>query len=394
MRRSQRLKRFLEYIVEQRLEGHEGEISETQIAFQVFARRPDYDPSSDNVVRVQARLLRQKLAEYFAGPGAHEPLIIEIPKGGYVPNFIIRQPEPGIPRTVPAEFPKSSRLVYGLALLCFALLCSTLWLGWRVATARSGVVSERTLANAVLRPDEPCLLVVPDLGLVVAQIITGKTFTLDKYAGGAAYRNELFADISLREPRRVFGYLISKHLTDTFAAQLHSRLVREHRNAASKLELRHPRAIRLGDLHGVNAILLGSPRSNPWLDAYRNELTFHFSPVAQGGEVVVNVRPKAGEPTVFSSPPLSVGAGKALAVISLIPNPRAPGNVLLLAGTAAGATSAAIEAAITGGGMRLLEQALNVRHLADARRFEVVLSVNVVDDSATDWTPIAHRITY
>jgi TolB-like protein len=46
----------------------------------------------DPIVRVQARRLRAKLDEYYAGEGGGDSLIIQIPKGGYVPVFETRQP--------------------------------------------------------------------------------------------------------------------------------------------------------------------------------------------------------------------------------------------------------------------------------------------------------------
>lgn len=66
-----------------------GEIKETVIGVEVFRRRPDYDPRSDPVVRMEAAKLRARLAEHYSGPGAGDPIRIEIPKGGYVPRWQI-----------------------------------------------------------------------------------------------------------------------------------------------------------------------------------------------------------------------------------------------------------------------------------------------------------------
>jgi hypothetical protein len=61
--------------------------TEQQIGIHVFDRQPGYSPGEDNVVRSQARLLRWKLEQYFAGEGKDEPLIISIPKGQYLAVF-------------------------------------------------------------------------------------------------------------------------------------------------------------------------------------------------------------------------------------------------------------------------------------------------------------------
>ena len=51
----------------------------------VFDRAPGYDPKIDSIVRVQARQLRAKLDEYYAGPGRADEIRFQIPKGSYAP---------------------------------------------------------------------------------------------------------------------------------------------------------------------------------------------------------------------------------------------------------------------------------------------------------------------
>jgi len=94
-RRSRRLQRFLEYVCELTLDGREAEINEFLIGSEVFERGSGYSPAEDSVVRRQARALREKLADYYAGEGSEDTLRIEVPKGGYVPVF--RRVEPGAP---------------------------------------------------------------------------------------------------------------------------------------------------------------------------------------------------------------------------------------------------------------------------------------------------------
>lgn len=86
-RKCAQLSRFLRFAVDQALAGTNGASKETLIGVEIFGRRPDYDPGSDPVVRVEARRLRVKLAEYYSGEGREDPLRIEMPKGGYLPHF-------------------------------------------------------------------------------------------------------------------------------------------------------------------------------------------------------------------------------------------------------------------------------------------------------------------
>jgi TolB-like protein len=83
--RSQRLSRFLRYVVEQSLEGREGELKESVIALEVFGRNGDYDPKLDSIVRTEAGRLRARLTEYYSQEGLTDPIVLELPKGGYVP---------------------------------------------------------------------------------------------------------------------------------------------------------------------------------------------------------------------------------------------------------------------------------------------------------------------
>jgi hypothetical protein len=86
------LKAFLLYIGEQAIAGRLDAIKEQQIGSRVFGRKPDYDPAEDNIVRVRARQLRQRLNDYFAGDGRNESVVMSIPKGHYIPVFGPRDP--------------------------------------------------------------------------------------------------------------------------------------------------------------------------------------------------------------------------------------------------------------------------------------------------------------
>lgn len=90
--RNERLTKFLRFVVERHLEGKDGEIKETVLAVEVFGRAPDHDPKLDSIVRTEAGRLRARLSEYCLGDGKNDELVIELPKGGYVP--VIRLAEP------------------------------------------------------------------------------------------------------------------------------------------------------------------------------------------------------------------------------------------------------------------------------------------------------------
>ena len=85
--RNERQSRFLRFLVEKHLEGRDNELKESVLAVEVFGRPPSYDPKLDGVVRTEAMRLRSRLDKYYAAEGSRDPLIIELPKGGYKPVF-------------------------------------------------------------------------------------------------------------------------------------------------------------------------------------------------------------------------------------------------------------------------------------------------------------------
>ena len=85
------LQRFLRHVVEETLAGRGDSLKEYSIGSVVFSRGEDFNPRIDPIVRVQARNVRARLEQYYAAAGARDPVIIEMPKGTYVPVFRLRE---------------------------------------------------------------------------------------------------------------------------------------------------------------------------------------------------------------------------------------------------------------------------------------------------------------
>jgi hypothetical protein len=86
-RDSLRLTSFLKFVVEAVLEGRGNRIKSYTIAVEALGRRAAFDPQADPIVRVEAGRLRQALARYYAATGCNDPVVIEMPRGTYVPTF-------------------------------------------------------------------------------------------------------------------------------------------------------------------------------------------------------------------------------------------------------------------------------------------------------------------
>lgn len=91
---SERLRRFLTHCVEAALAGRIEDVKEYTIGVAVFDRPVHYSPAEDPIVRVEARRLRKKIDEYYVVHGASDPVLIQLPKGGYLPVFEFRRPAP------------------------------------------------------------------------------------------------------------------------------------------------------------------------------------------------------------------------------------------------------------------------------------------------------------
>ncbi len=136
LKRAARLRAFLLYIGDQSVHHGRTELHEQELGETVFARPRGYDTTQDNIVRVSATELRKRIETHFAAEGKDEPVVFDIPRGGYVPVFRWR--------TLPvvavlaagkdiAAPPKAAnwerRLLWGVSTIALALavLCLLLW---------------------------------------------------------------------------------------------------------------------------------------------------------------------------------------------------------------------------------------------------------------------------
>src|SRR5712671_5937975 len=87
---SHRIRRFLQFIVEESLLGQPHRLKEYLIGLEVFDRREAFDPRVDSIVRVEARRLRYKIEEYYRTEGREDSVRIVLRKGSYVPIFEYR----------------------------------------------------------------------------------------------------------------------------------------------------------------------------------------------------------------------------------------------------------------------------------------------------------------
>lgn len=83
------LQQLLQFLAARALAGGGGAepLKEYTIGVEAFGRSQDFDPKTDTIVRVQIHRLRQKLREYYDSEGQRDPILVDIPKGHYLPRF-------------------------------------------------------------------------------------------------------------------------------------------------------------------------------------------------------------------------------------------------------------------------------------------------------------------
>jgi len=82
-----KMRDFLRFVVEEKLAGRSHRLKGYTIAVEVFGRGEDFDATHDPIVRIQAGRLRRALERYYLVGGIHDPILIDIPKGRYIPRF-------------------------------------------------------------------------------------------------------------------------------------------------------------------------------------------------------------------------------------------------------------------------------------------------------------------
>jgi hypothetical protein len=84
---------FLNYVTNQVITGNRSQIKEYSIAVDAFGLETTFDQQIDPRIRVEAKRLRDRLTQYYNGPGQNDLIFISLPKGSYIPEFHLNHPD-------------------------------------------------------------------------------------------------------------------------------------------------------------------------------------------------------------------------------------------------------------------------------------------------------------
>ena len=394
--RSPRLREFLLFIVERTVTGRSNELCEYEIGVQALGRPPRFNPSEDSAVRSLARQLRAKLHEYFEGEGCSERIVLDVPKGGYIPEFSPRGiPAPGIPPLPPARpnWRRRTTAIVLVAVVCLAIV----WFvrGWQART-RGALGLQRpdsiSLASWVFSQSSGDVnVVMADAALVVANSYRKNILTLDEYLRYAEQQ-----PLPLPQPRPdgaalefPGGRLITMFQNSAFAVNLATLGVRQ----GWSVKLRHSRLLQARDFREGNFVLLGNPWSTPWVYLFEDRLNFRFSEDPDGGHWgLKNTNPLPGEKSIYWGLPGISRNGVSYARLAVLPNLTRTGAVILISGLHAEATEAGGDAVLSPEFFKTVSQITRSSRLSDITGLELMLEVTAVDGTVNGTKIVASRV--
>jgi hypothetical protein len=341
LKASLRLQEFLFYISECAIREVPGEATEQQIGIHVFHRHPGYNSSEDSIVRTHARLLRQKLTAYFANEGSSEEIIVDVPKGHYLPIFTSRVLEmpPLLPaphmedqpvgltihQTVePSEVTATPNRFRGWTFLAVAAVLLTVvamlaWHPWRKMKVSQSPV------DIFWRPffaDDPPFVVYSNA------VFTGNSITGLRYAPAGAPQDGSAPDEYVDTYTGIGELSAVYDLTKLFDAH------------QATFTLKRSQLVAWDEAKSRNLIFIGASVENPSLRVLPPTVNF-TQEAGTGFAGIVNHHPKPGEPAVYSRPehPLTTD----YAIIALLPGVQPGKRVLLFSGLTTFGTQAAVE---------------------------------------------------
>jgi hypothetical protein len=370
-------------------------VREHEIGIEVFGRHPDYDTAQDAIVRVQVSQLRKRLEQYFASEGRDEPVVIEISKGTYTPVFRCRQSgfsPHSPPESPPPRLPTRGWWSAVLAVLSTGgvlLLAELLFGPWRLSTSAHPPEIVDRLWYQMFDNGRPTCIVLSDAMLGLFEDAIRHQMSLNEY------RDKIFSSLSderLKDPvenarsKELLAGTYFTHISDARSAAKFSVL-----NAAHSLpkEIVFAGDFAVSYLQSHNLILIGTRRTNPWVELFEDQLNFRsvFEETRPMGSYFQNRSPLPGESATYSVKWRKQGYCR----VAILPSHSRSGNVLLISGTDMASSEAGGQFISSERYIQILSSALGLSPLARFPYFEVLLKVDYMTWNTPKFELVAHR---
>jgi hypothetical protein len=370
-RGSHRTAQFLTYIVEQWIAGNFDSLKERAIGMELFGRSPSYDTGEDAIVRVTASDVRKRLLQHYAKDGVASHARLSLPSGSYIPEFR-RDPRsiasngssiavsswpvlpiggasagvappavvPHLPPAPARRYQLSKWLTLAILLAGCIVVLGVVFPNRAVPTATKPVLLLPW--SAFFRSMHSIKVVASDPNIEEIEHLTGEPITLSDYAN-----QRYIPDPSRLSPEtiRIGKDFLPGDVTSAIDTGVAVRISALAAAGSIRTNVQAARGMRLSDVYTAgNFVFLGSPRSNPWVGIFDDQLDFRFAMDGDSGqEIIRNLRPHPGEKSSYIPTAMGYATGESFATISFIPNPAQRGQILLLAGANGEGTAAAGE---------------------------------------------------
>lgn len=388
--KSRRLRDLLLYLGDRALQDPHCTLHEQEIGVDVLGRPADYDTSHDTLVRVSVSQLRKKLEQHFTTDGREEPVIIDIPKGSYIPVFRPRE-EPIPHRAVTIEQPLPSRrplltgMLAGMVVMGAVWGMSSLFGSARTSASQRPAVEE--FWTQLLGNGQPTYLVVSDVNLIEFQNLIGRSVPLSEYE---AHEFDQMAERFLSDPAQ--RVLARRYISRVPTSVSDVQVARDFGMIASgkkhPLNIVSARDASSALATSQNTILLGSLRANPWVGLFDDQLAFqteyHETPPSMR---FINRSPLPGEDSAFSA----VWRRTGYCRVAYRANPNRTGFTLVVSGSDVISTEAGGRFLTSEDWMRQLRQKLGLKSGAPMPYFEVLLRTVVVNNTIPRFEMVAYR---
>ena len=353
MRGKETLRVLLTYLVERTLDGSAEMLKEYTIGVEAFGKPEAYNPQEDASVRVQIGRLRQKLEEYYRSEGAHDPLVIELPKRQFALLFH-EQPEAAITEPPSEAVPEEAQPTVTLvvrplswpSLLMGAFVVALLWVGWSFLKPREIVRSSAAAATSpeLLELWRPFLLSERP----VTMAMTMRPFL--RYDRGVirewlldnpdyAEREKRLLELKqlLHTERLVPWDKTYTSFGEATGVFLLTRLFDRHQR---ELQLKRQDALTWEEIAERNVIFVGSGKAGMF-ERIPVRLAFE-----QKNNVILNLHPHANEPAEFRTPPpdsKDFMQQEDYALISVVPGLHGKGEIIAFGAASSSGLWAAVE---------------------------------------------------
>jgi hypothetical protein len=244
--------------------------------------------------------------------------------------------------------------------------------------------------SAIFSSPNPTHLIASDPDIDEIQILTSSSISVSDYA------NHIYIPTQkplTPEVREICLKLLHGHRAALVDTQVAAEVAALAQTNSRKIEVQGARSLQFSNLKSDdNFIFLGSPRSDPWVSVFDDQLDFRFVIDKTGFESVRNIHPRSNEQAEYVPNGGGGATGQSFAIIALIRNPDQNGQILLLAGANAEGTQSAGKLITDLSRLSMELRKCRISPSGPPEQFELLLHVKMMASSASEYDVVACHI--